>query len=132
MKINYMCPHCNGYLSLNDCVVFSVRTSDYKVGLISLHADLGNYSVRSHPAFVIEEGQEMDFFCPICHAELASGYHDNLAKIIMIDENLREFEIHFSRVAGQQSTFKIIGETMEIFGDDSAEYIDFINLSTNF
>jgi hypothetical protein len=50
----------------------------------------------------------------------------------MIDEDKREFEILFSKVAGEKSTFKIIGETMEIFGDDSAEYLDYINLSMNF
>jgi len=50
----------------------------------------------------------------------------------MIDENNDQYEIFFSRVAGEQSTYKIIGETMEIYGDDSAEYLDFINLSMNF
>ncbi|MCD4697195.1 MAG: hypothetical protein K8S16_13240 [Bacteroidales bacterium] len=132
MNINYICPHCNGYLSLNDCVIFSVKTADSKVGLISLHPDIGNYTIKKHPGFDFEEGQELDFFCPVCHAKLASDVHKKLAKVIMIDENLNEFEILFSRIAGEKSTYKIIGETMEVFGDDSAAYIDFINLSMNF
>jgi hypothetical protein len=131
MAINYLCPHCKGYISFNDDVVFSVRTSDYKVGLISLHSQLGNYGIKRNPEFEFQDGDELEFFCPICHSELASGIHGNLAKIIMIDENNNEFDILFSRRAGQKSTYKIIGETMQIFGDDSAEYIDFINLSTN-
>lgn len=132
MSLNYQCPHCNGYLAINGCVIFSVRTPDFKAGIISLHTELGNYSIKKNPLFEIKEGESLDFYCPICHAELASEVHDNLAKIIMIDEENREFEILFSRVAGEKTTFKIIGETMEIFGDDSAEYLDFINLSLNY
>lgn len=127
-----MCPHCKGYLSQDEFVVFSVRTPDFRVGLISLHPELGNYGIQKHHRLDFSEGDELDFYCPICHAELASSTHASLAKIIMIDEHLNEFEILFSRKAGQQTTFKIEGETMEIFGDDSAEYIDFINLSSIF
>ncbi|MFU8843762.1 MAG: hypothetical protein ACNA7V_08145 [Bacteroidales bacterium] len=132
MAINYICPHCQGCISLDDNVIFSVRTEAFKVGLISLHAELGNYSVNKNSLFDYAEGEELDFFCPVCHADLASGFHGKLARIIMVDESGTSFDIHFSRRAGEKSTYKIIGETMEIFGDDSAEYIDFINLSMNF
>lgn len=132
MALDYMCPHCNGYISINNCVVFSVRTKDRRVGLISLHPAIGNYTIKKHLEFDINVGEDLDFYCPICHKELASKIHGNLVRVIMIDDNYKEFEILFSKKAGQQSTYKIIGETMEIFGDDSAEYIDFINLSMNF
>jgi len=132
MAIDYMCPHCKGMISLDDCVVFSVTTKDHRAGMISLHPELGNYTVRKHRDFEFMEGEELDFYCPICHSELASKLHRNLARIIMIDDNSNEFEILFSKKAGEKSTYKIEGETMEIFGDDSAEYIDFMNLSTIF
>jgi hypothetical protein len=132
MAINYICPHCKGCISLEDGVIFSVRTQDYVVGLISLQAELGNYAIKKNPMFDFKEGEELDFFCPVCHADLASGLHGNLAKIIMVDEKGTAFDIYFSRRAGEKSTYKVVGETMEIFGDDSAEYIDFINLSMNF
>lgn len=132
MALDYMCPHCKGFISLEDCVMFSVKTKDDRVGLLSLHPELGNYTVRKHREFDFEEGDEFDFYCPICHAELASKLHSNLARIVMVDENYNEFDILFSKKAGQRSTYKIEGETMEIFGDDSAEYIDFMNLSTIF
>ena len=132
MALVYMCRHCKGFISLEDCVMFSVRTHEKRVGLISLHPELGNYTIKKHRDFDFQEGEELDFYCPICHAELASKLHSNLAKIIMIDEKQNEFEVLFSKKAGQQSTYKIEGETMEIFGDDSAEYIDFMNLSTIF
>jgi len=132
MALDYMCPHCKGFISLDECLIFSVRTKEHRVGLISLHPELGNYSIKKHHGFDFQEGEDLDFYCPICHAELASKLHRNLAKIIMIDENHNEFEILFSKTAGEQSTYKTEGETMEIFGDDSAEYIDFINLSSIF
>jgi hypothetical protein len=44
----------------------------------------------------------------------------------MIDENGIEYEIHFSRIAGQHSTYKIIGENVEIFGEDAGEYLDLL------
>ncbi len=130
--MEYLCPHCHGHLKLEGCVVFSVKTSGGKRGLISLHSDIGNYSVKKHPDFHFKEGDRLDFFCPVCNAKLASNTHDKLARIIMIDDNNNEFEVLFSQVAGEKSTFKIVGETMEIYGDDSAEYLDFVNLSMNF
>ena len=130
--MEYLCPKCNGHLTLEDCVIFSVKTSDGKQGLISLHSEIGNYSVRKHPDFEFQEGEQLDFFCPVCHAELASDVHKKLAKVIMIDSDKNEFDILFSRIAGEKSTYKIVGETMKIFGDDSAEYLDFLNLSMNF
>jgi hypothetical protein len=131
MSIEYKCPHCNGLLNVNDCVLFSVKTPGGKVGLISLHSEIGDYSVMKNPAFEFKEGDILDFFCPICHAELASHVHDQLARVHMIDENNNDFEILFSKIAGEKSTYKIVGETMNIYGDDSAEYLDFINLSMN-
>lgn len=130
--MKYLCPHCNGHLTLEGSVVFSVKTADRKRGLISLHSELGNYSVNKHPDFHFKEGDHLEFYCPICNAKLASEIHDKLARLQMIDDNNNEFEVLFSQVAGEKSTFKMIGETMEIFGDDSAEYIDFVNLSMNF
>ena len=132
MSLNYQCPHCNGFLAINGCVIFSVRTPDFTTGIISLHTELGNYTIKRNPQFKFKEGNPLDFYCPICHAELASDVHKNLAKIIMIDEENRKFDILFSRIVGEKTTYKIVGETMEIYGDDSAEYLDFINLSSVF
>ena len=132
MEIDYLCPYCNGHLSINNCVVFSAKTRDNKAGLISLHPEIGDYTVQKHPGFEFSEGDELEFYCPICHKDLSSGVHGKLVKVTMVDERQNEFDVLFSKIAGQKSTYKIIGETMEIFGDDSAEYIDFINLSMNF
>jgi hypothetical protein len=93
-----------------------------------LHPDVGNYTVTKHPLFDYEEGEKLLFFCPMCHKELASDVHENLGKILLIDENKKEFSILFSRVAGEQSTFKIIGENVQVFGENSSNYLEFLGM----
>jgi len=44
----------------------------------------------------------------------------------MIDDKKQEFEILFSRVAGEKSTFVIMGEKVEPFGPDSTKYMDYL------
>lgn len=128
-KNNFLCPKCHGFLNANDNIVFSTKTTKGDQGLLLMHTELGNYKVTSHPAYNYQEGTPLDFFCPICHAELASDVNKNLAKILMVDEKGKEFDILFSKIAGEKSTYKVIGDSIEIYGDDSGKYIDFFNLS---
>lgn len=123
MKEDYLCPHCRGLLNAGDYIVFSSRTKRGGHGLIMLHPEVGNYTVTKHPLFEYSTGEKLLFFCPICSKKLASDVHENLAKIILIDEEKKEFEIFFSKVAGEQSTFKIIGKHIEVFGEHSENYI---------
>ena len=128
MKDNYLCPHCRGHLNTNDYIIFSSRTSKGGLGLILLHQTLGDYSVTAHPLFEYEVGEKLQFYCPICHKELASDVHENLAKILLIDESGNEFHILFSKVAGEKSTFKIIGDNVEVFGEHSDNYLDLLGM----
>jgi hypothetical protein len=127
MATDFKCPQCNNLLNVGDNVVFSSRNKWGKEGLIMLHPELGNYSVIKHPSFDVPRGEKLEFFCPYCNKPLLSERSKNLAKILMQDEKGMEYEIHFSRIAGQHSTYKIIGENVEIFGEDAAEYLDFLN-----
>ncbi len=95
-----------------------------------LSPELGNYKIETHPSFKFEQGEIIDFQCPICHIKLASDRNPNLARIIMQDKDKNEFGIQFSVIAGEESTFKIVGKkAVEAFGKDSENYIDFFNLS---
>jgi len=129
MAINYLCPYCNGYLNIDDNVVFSARTSENNMGLIFLHPELGNYSVLKHESFHYSEGDKLEFFCSICHKNLTSWTEENLAKVIFEDEKGNLFEILFSKIAGEKSTYKTIGENVEVYGHDANKYLDFVNLS---
>jgi len=129
MENNFICPKCSAYLNIGKQLILSATTALGESGLILFNQELGNYTVESNPGFVIKQGEKYTFFCPVCKERLASKSHDNLSRIIMIDHENKQYEILFSQIAGEKSTYKIIGESIETFGDEQKKYIDFINLS---
>jgi len=128
MQSEFLCPCCYNLLNVGKNVIFATRSKEHKAGLIILYPDLGVYSLLKHPSFLFKKGDRIDFFCPYCNKMLTSERNDNLAKVIMRDENKVEYVIHFSRVAGEGSVYKIVGMGVEIFGEDANEYINFRNL----
>lgn len=119
---NFICPICRGYLRIGDDLIFSLKKADNKKGLILLSPELGNYTIRKHPDLVLEKGEEITFFCPICHANLTSDVDKNLVKVIMIDEQGEKFEILFSDIIGEESTYKVKGKEVQKLGSDSERY----------
>lgn len=130
MKKNFVCPRCKGYLNVGQYIILAADTHHGDAGLILFSPEIGNYSTETNPEFIIKDGEKYDFFCPICQKKLATDIHGNLSHIIMIDEENKKYEILFSKIAGEKSTYKIIGESVEVFGDHNSNYIDFINLSS--
>lgn len=131
MKKNFICPRCKGYLNVNDHIVLSAKTEAGDAGLVFFNPEIGNYTTTTNPDFNVKVGEKYEFYCPICHQKLAADIHDNLSRIIMQDKDKKEYEILFSKIAGEQSTYKIIGESVEIYGDHRSNYVDFISLSYN-
>lgn len=131
MKKNFICPRCKGYINVGQHIILSAKTEQGDAGLVLFNPEIGNYTSEKHPGFNVKVGEKYEFYCPICHQKLAADIHDNLSRIIMTDEEDKEFEILFSKIAGEQSTYKIIGESVEIFGDHRSNYVDFISLSYN-
>jgi len=131
MRTDFLCPKCSNLLNVGENVVFSTRNRWKKEGLILLHPEMGNYALIKHPSFPIEDGEILEFRCPYCGELFQSEKHENLARVLIRDENGHMGEVHFSRIAGQHCTYKIIGQNMEIYGKDASEYFDFIN-RTNF
>lgn len=126
MSTDFKCPHCSNLLNVGENIVFTARNRWGKSGLIMLHPEIGNYLVLKHPNFEVAEGDLLDFYCLYCNKQLLSERNKNLAKILMSDEKGDEYEIHFSRIAGEKATYKIIGENYEIFGEDASAYLDFL------
>lgn len=127
MATDFKCPHCSNLLNVGQNVVFTARNKWGKEGLIMLHPEIGNYSVLKHPNFEVHEGELLEFYCLYCNKQLVSERSMNLAKILMNDADGQEYEIHFSRIAGQHSTYKIMGETVEVFGENATDYLDLLN-----
>lgn len=128
LKVNFLCPHCRAYLRVWNNIVFIVNSSLKNLtGILLLNPELGNYNFIHHSSIEFKEGEMLNFMCPVCRADLTSTeINSNLAKIVMIDENKKEFDIYFSKICGEQSTFLIKDDDIvEKFGGDSSSYVDY-------
>lgn len=125
MYADYLCPHCNGQLRVNNKLILAADAENKGFGLILLDPKLGDYSIDTHPSFKYEEGDRLEIYCPMCHQKLALKDKKNLVKIIMKDDSGNEFDIIFSKIVGERCTYKIRGEKVEMFGDDASKYTNF-------
>lgn len=125
----YICPYCRGNLQVENNIIFSVRAHGEQRGLIMVSPELGNYRFRKHPDLNLNDGDQLETFCPMCHSNLkAINVNKNLAEVIMIDGDGEEFQIYFSEIVGEHVTFKIKDTELESFGDDTEDYINFFGV----
>ncbi len=126
----FICPHCEGHMMVAGHIIFAaVRKKDNKTGIILLDPKIGDYTSKVHHSFKIEEGEEVDFLCPMCHKNLAaSDVNKHLVRIILVDQHADQYEIFFSGIAGKHCTYKITSKSIEKAGKDSDEYIDYFKL----
>lgn len=131
MKADFICPHCHGYLNVGENVIFTIRNARWSGGILLLSPELGEYTYHNHPSFKIDAGEEFDFLCPICHADLSVSGKEKLAKVIMRekDNGKHEFFIVFSRKEGERCTFKVSEKHLETYGEAASKYVDFVNAS---
>lgn len=119
---DFICPICRGHLRIGDDLIFSLKKKNNKKGLIILSPELGNYTYRKHDDLELEKGEELTFFCPICHANLTSDVDKNLVKVTMVDEKGERYEILFSDIVGEESTYKVKGKEVFKTGSDAERY----------
>lgn len=123
MAVEYLCKICRGHLNVKTSIVLAAsKINSPKRGLIFLNPEIGNYTTTTHPDFKIEEGTEYTYTCPICHSQLNSAKYNHLVRILMIDEEGKEYNIYFSGIAGEKCTYKIRGTRIEKQGPDAALY----------
>ncbi|MFC2113196.1 hypothetical protein ACFLTA_08015 [Bacteroidota bacterium] len=128
LDVNYVCPHCRSYLRVWNNIIFKVKScTEDKQGLLLLNPELGNYEFISHYTLDFNKMDCLDFYCPVCNTVLtATDVNKNLARVIMIDEDQKEYDLYFSRLRGEQSTFKTSnGDIVEKYGKDSSSYVDY-------
>ena len=107
LDVNNVCPHCRSYLRVWNNIIMSVKScTEDKQGLLLLNPELGNYEFISHYSLDFQEMECLDFFCPVCSANFtAADVNKNLARIRMIDKDQKEYDLYFSRLRGEHSTF---------------------------
>jgi hypothetical protein len=73
----------------------------------------------------LRKGEVIEFFCPLCDATLTSDIHKNLAYVIMIDEAGKSYDVYFSQIAGEHSTYETDGDSVHAAGEDAGRYTYF-------
>jgi hypothetical protein len=122
---DFICPHCRGQLRIGDNIIFRVKNTDKKIALILLNPQIGNYNSIKHPSFKIKDGEELEFHCPLCNIDLRSDIHFSIAKVIMIDEKGGEYDVYFSKISGEHSTYLTKGEEFSVSGEAAGKYTYF-------
>ncbi len=124
MENNFLCPKCKAYLNIGDSVIFSIKAGNETGGIILLSKQVGNYKVTSNENFRIENGKHYNFFCPICHTDLAADSSRSLAKVNIADDKGSSYELLFSEIAGEHCTYILKQDKLETYGEDSHHYIN--------
>jgi uncharacterized protein YbaR (Trm112 family) len=124
MKKKYFCPHCKAQLNFGNDIILLARKKNKETGLILASQEVGDYSVTKDPLFKMEKGEHIEIMCPVCHKRLQVGnIHENLAMLMMKDEQGVESEIYFSEIFGEHCTYKITNiKKVETFGEDFEKY----------
>lgn len=132
MKNDYICPHCRGFLNIEQNICFSIKAKSGKNGLVYLNPEVGNYSLIKHPSFEIKDGEQLDFYCPICNANLESSeLSTKLGKIMLFDQqDNAEYEILFSKIAGERCTYKKKGDKIIPFGEHQSKYLSILKFGS--
>ena len=130
MKTDFMCPKCRGYLSVDDKVIFTIKTKGWQGGLLMLAPTLGDYTTLNHPSFSFKTNDDFDFYCPICGYDLSVEGEKRLAKVILREGNDKESFVIFSKIKGELCTYKIAGQKIEAkYGKDADKHLNVLNLS---
>jgi hypothetical protein len=126
MEKYYICPVCRGHLKVGDYIIFTAKNQKKQSGLLLLHPNIGNYDSIKHPAFKFREGESLEFCCPLCSACLVSKFDANLVHVVMIDRDEKEYDIYFSRIAGEKSTYRVSEDSSVMSaGEHSHRYTHF-------
>jgi len=122
---DFLCPKCGEHIRVGDQIIFKVKNCRKQTALLLLNPQIGNYSSVKHPSFEIKTGEYLEFFCPLCNASLMSDIHQNLARVQLKDDQGKKYDIYFSQIAGEHSTYETDGESVHTAGEDAGKYTYF-------
>ena len=121
----YYCPHCFGYLSVGDKIIFKIKSKNNESGLVLLSAKLDDYTSKTSGQIKIEEKELYKFYCPLCSECLnQETFEMILVKFYMKDTNQKKFEIYFSGIFGEHCTYIIKDCKLEFFGPHYKMYME--------
>lgn len=122
---SFLCPKCMSHLCVGNHLIFKVKNQKKQMALLLMDPHIGNYASIKHPGFEVKKGELLEFFCPLCNTSLQSDIHLNLAHVILQEENGKEYDVYFSQVTGEHSTYETHGESVRVTGEDAGKYTYF-------
>jgi len=122
---DFLCPKCKEHIRVGDNIIFKVKNSKKQSALLLLSPHIGNYTSHKHPAFEIQSGESLEFYCPLCNSSLISDIHKNLAHVILRDDKGKSTNVYFSQIVGEHSTFTTDGDSVNVAGEDAGRYTYF-------
>ncbi|WP_070136812.1 hypothetical protein [Crocinitomix algicola] len=114
-KYNFTCPHCKQILNEGDEIELVTKRNHGDNGRIYLSVAFGNYTYKHIPDTDFQKGELVEFHCPKCGSNLASKIYENFASLNMqVDTNIN-FEVIFSRIAGERKTYVVTEDGIETY-----------------
>ncbi len=99
METRFLCPKCRADLKIRDHIIFATETERGLRGVLLISPELGNYTIIHDDKFDFIEGEHVDFFCPVCHENLAIEEVDkDLAEVLMIDKKVKNTKLSSQRL----------------------------------
>ncbi|MGM0612056.1 MAG: hypothetical protein ACQESM_00955 [Bacteroidota bacterium] len=126
MENTFKCPKCGGVLSQDGNLIFAVENKTGQRSLLMLSTKLGDYGIKNTLPFRFDVGDKFNFYCPVCQTPLECEEHEDLIKVEMTDDSDHTYQVCFSRVAGEQSTYRISGKNVTAYGQDAGKYENLI------
>ncbi len=122
MKTKYLCPHCKSNISIQEDIVLIAENKSNEKGVVLLHTEIGNYTSKKSPDFYIKEGEEAEFFCPICSKNLDYQFKTGLVCLLFVNETKQESTIIFSKIYQKKCTYQIIDKKVYSYGECAKKF----------
>lgn len=127
MHAKYLCPYCKVELNVGGNIVLAARKihDPGNKGVVLLHEEIGNYTVKMSGSLRVKEGDVVDFYCPLCLEDLKLEKGENLASLKYVDQEGKKNDLVLSMKYGERSTF-MVDENKQIksYGKKISKFID--------
>ena len=123
MKWHYRCPACDTTLNPHEAIMVVADWGGRRL-LMGFHPEPGNYEVFLPPDVQVVPRAAWEFYCPVCHANLAVEDGDDLCHLDLDEDGVRK-KVVFSRIAGEHATFLLGADGLEAHhGPQGAERLE--------
>jgi len=120
MSRSYHCPACQAALDPDRSVILLAHHGDTHA-LVGFHPQPGEYEVYLPTGLSVEAGSRWDFACPVCQASLSLPECPDLCGLELRQDGL-SLRLLFSCIAGEQATFVVRDDGMDVHGEDAVRY----------